>query len=128
MAQGPFFQHSEINIPDNLDDFPEDDYQELLALAGEFEGRNHCDKCDGNSPREKKLLLKLKTLQSTKKLLQKLNKDQVIELCHSRKLLQEALQENMKHQMTTPADTIQQTNNIQDEESMDVEGGNPCTY
>ena len=45
-----------------------------------------------------------------------------------RKLLQEAVQENMKHKTTTPADTIQQTNNIQDEESMDVEGGNPCTY
>ena len=58
IVNGPIFQHPDIVIPDNLDDFPDADDQELRALAEELESNKNCDKCDDSNNREKKTYAK----------------------------------------------------------------------
>ena len=123
--QGPIFQHPYIVIPDNLDGFPDADDQELCALAEKMESSKNCDKCHDSNNREKKLMLKLKGMQSVKRLLQKLNKDKDIELAHCRELLKDAIKEKTKKTM---ANTVKDAGPAEKDEDIVVEEGIPCTY
>ena len=56
--------------------------QELLELAAEAETSSNCYKCRESTAKEKQYVLKVKALQKSQRLLQKINKDKAVELEH----------------------------------------------
>ena len=100
--QGQLFQR--LDIPENLENFPGGD-EDLVAAAEDFENTQtdsvdnqiiwDCDNCANSASREKRLMLKIKALESTKRFLQKKSKDQSNEISNCRKLLDNSVKEKL---------------------------------
>ena len=120
---GPYF--GDLDIPDNIDDFLQEamEEHELRELAEEIDPS--CTNCSDSLTREKIMNKRLRALQNSKKLLQKLNKDKSIELSESRLLLERTIKENTKLKMEKIANVPKPSTS---EEDMQVVGGVPCTY
>ena len=126
VLQGPFFQRPDIDIPEDLYALMDDsEDQELFEFAAEADTSSNCDKCRESTAKEKKLVLKLKALQKSQRLLQKLNKDKAVELEHCRELLKEVVKESTTKTMQSQNST--ETVTSEKEESMEIEGGVPCS-
>ena len=83
VLQGPFFQRADFEIPEDLHALMDDaEDQELLELAAEAETSSNCYKCRESTAKEKQYVLKVKALQKSQRLLQKINKDKAVELEH----------------------------------------------
>ena len=100
---GQLFQR--LDIPEDFEDldFPGGDETlieaaenvDLIEASRSIEDQGNCNNCADSLTKERRMLLKLKSLESSKRFLHKKVKDKINELDNTRLLLEQSVKENL---------------------------------